>query len=240
MEVKGGLSGGSVSSALNLIEAFPAKELVDSYKPFALSPSRPAKRIAQPQVVYDDRFGGWLGPWPMGATNAAVVCRTYGLLGGRWGDKFSYKEYMYWGSWLYARAAQFGLVVLAPLLMIPPVRWLARKFAPSSGDGPDEDTMKNGKFTMKIIAKAEGGETGSITISSNTDAAYLLTGTISNSVSDLAMMVVESGLTLATEIEKTEIGNLLKERSLLLTPSLMGETLRDRLEKGGLHFSLDI
>jgi hypothetical protein len=58
------------------------------------------------------------------------------------------------------------------------------------------------------------------------------------------MMVVESGLTLAHDLEKTEIGKLffnkVQNQTVLLTPSLMGESLRERLEKGGLHFSLDV
>ena len=240
MEIKGGISGGSVSSALNLIEMFPAKELLDTYKTFALSPISPSRGIAQPSVVYDDRLGGWLGPWPMSYTNAAIVCRTYGLFGGRWGDKFSYREYMNWGSWLYARGAQIGLGMMGPLLMIPPLRWLARKFAPNSGEGPDEEALKNGKFTMKIVADTETGKTGSITISSNCDAAYLLTGKIPSDFSNLAMMVVESGLTLAQDVENTEIWALSKGKTLVLTPALMGETLRERLEKGGLHFSLNV
>jgi len=177
MEVKGELSGGSVSTALNLIEIFSAKELLAAYKAFALSPTgRPQNGVPQPPVVYDERLGGWLGPWLMSETNAAVVCRTYGLLGGIWGDKFSYREYLTWGSWLYSRGAQIGLGSMSALLMFPPIRWLARKFAPGSGEGPDEEAMKNGKFTMKIVADTDTGGTGSITIFSNCDAAYLLTG----------------------------------------------------------------
>ena len=66
---------------------------------------------------------------------------------------------------------------MGALLMLPPVRWLARKFAPNSGEGPDEEAMKNGKFTMKIVADTDSGETGSITMSANCDVGYLLTGT---------------------------------------------------------------
>jgi len=58
------------------------------------------------------------------------------------------------------------------------------------------------------------------------------------------MMVVESGLTLAYDVEKTEIWKLFfskgQKQTVLLTPSLMGELLRERLEKGGLQFSLDV
>ena len=60
----------------------------------------------------------------------------------------------------------------------------------------------------------------------------------------VAMMVVESGLILANDIENTEMWksffNEGQKQTVLLTPSLMGESLRESLEKGGLHFSLDV
>ena len=241
IELKSGFSGGSSLTFLNLFETFSARELVEAYKPFALSPiGRPPKGIAQPTIVYDKLLGGWLGPWLMGATNSAIVGRTYGLSGGKWGDKFSYREYLTWGGWLYCRAAQIGMTCLGVLLMLSPFRWLATKLAPNSGEGPDEETMKNGKFLMKIVADTENGHTGSITISADSDPGYFLTGIRSFDFADLAMMVVESGLTLAYDVEKTEISKYLKNQTVLLTPSLMGETLKERLEKGGLHFNLDV
>jgi hypothetical protein len=60
----------------------------------------------------------------------------------------------------------------------------------------------------------------------------------------VAMMVIESALTLVYDLEKTEVwkrffGN--GEKQIVLgTPALLGEAFRDRLDKGGLHFTLDV
>jgi len=60
----------------------------------------------------------------------------------------------------------------------------------------------------------------------------------------VAMMLVESGLVLAKEVEKTEAWRLYfsngESQSAVLTPGLLGEILERRLENGGLHFALDV
>lgn len=61
---------------------------------------------------------------------------------------------------------------------------------------------------------------------------------------NVAMMLVESGLVLANEVENTEAWKLFfsngENRSVVLTPGLLGEVLERRLENGGLHFTLDL
>ena len=180
-ELKGGISGGSIATSLCLIETFPIKDLIAVHKPFGLSPKKPANYSRQNPILYDERLGGWIGPWLMGATNAAVVCRTYGLLDGRWGDKFSYNEYYNYRGWFTAHAMRVALRVGGACLTLPPFRWLLKKVLPSPGEGPTEDALNTGAFTMKIIAETDEADpkTGTVTISSTQDAAYLLTGNTS-------------------------------------------------------------
>ena len=174
-----GASGGTIASALNTIGATSIKEFRAVLKPFSISPITPTHFTPQKSVLYDDKLGGWIGPWLMSKINAAVVCRTYGLLGGRWGDKFSYKEYLTRSNWIKCYIAMAVLEIASAILAIPPVRWLVSKFVLKPGDGPSDETMKNGKITMKIIAETEGENgIGSITVSAEGDPAYLMTGMI--------------------------------------------------------------
>ena len=58
------------------------------------------------------------------------------------------------------------------------------------------------------------------------------------------MMVVESGLTLVKDVENTEVwkrffGNG-ENQSVVVTPALLGNKLKERLERGGYHFALDV
>ena len=183
MDIKGGISAGSITTTLNTLETFPVKYLIESYRPFGLSPIRPSGRsVKQKSVLFDQRLGGWIGPWFMSTTNAAVVFRTYGLLGGKWGTKFFYKEYLNYGSWIKSQMVRLMLRICLLALTLPLFRWVVRKFAPGSGQGPTEEAMNNGKFTMKIIAETdeETPREGSVILSTNQDAAYLLTGIASS------------------------------------------------------------
>ena len=121
----------------------------------------------------------------MSNVNAATVCRTYGLLQGKWGDRFSYKEYLAYGSWWKTKAVSMAMKLSGVLLAIPPVRWILKRILRGSGEGPSVKTMENGRLVMKIIAETDGNppRTGSITIAADADPAYLLTG-ISHSVGE--------------------------------------------------------
>ena len=58
------------------------------------------------------------------------------------------------------------------------------------------------------------------------------------------MMLVESGLTLAQDVMNTELWNIFfangEKQSVVVTPSLLGETLMEKLERGGLNFTVDV
>jgi hypothetical protein len=162
---------------LNLFDTFSLKYLAESFKPFSLSPiGRPTHFTRQPKIIYE-RSGGWLGPWLMGSTNAQIVGRTYGLLNGSWGDKFSYKEYRRYESWFRSYAWAFGLAILGPVFMIPPFRWLMRFFN-RPGEGPTDEMLDNSYFRIKIsaVTDEEIPREGSIIVHGDKDPAYLLTG----------------------------------------------------------------
>jgi hypothetical protein len=58
------------------------------------------------------------------------------------------------------------------------------------------------------------------------------------------MMLVETGLTLANEVEKTKLWEMFfahgEKQSVVVTPSLLGETHKERLERGGLNITLNL
>jgi short subunit dehydrogenase-like uncharacterized protein len=179
-ELKGEISGGSFASMMNMMEMYSIKALAAAIKPFGLSSiGPPSNPTPQSSIMHDDRLGGWLGPWIMGPTNRAVVGRTYGLLGGEWGQKFSYREYRNYGSWFMCQVNALGLQLMGLCLGIPPLRWVASKLVPPPGSGPSDETMRNGKYSFKVIAETDEPEPklGSVTISTEQDVAYLLTST---------------------------------------------------------------
>jgi len=162
-----------------MVEIYPFKSIDSAMRPFGLSPiGPPANPTPQPTFVHDERLGGWIGPWLMSRANEAVVGRTYGLLNGTWGDKFVYREYKAYGSWLMCHVNALGLKLFGICLATPPLRWLLKRFGPAPGTGPTHETLQNGKYTLKILGETDEPEpkVGMITVSTERDIGYLLSG----------------------------------------------------------------
>jgi hypothetical protein len=51
-----------------------------------------------------------------------------------------------------------------------------------------------------------------------------------------AMMLVESGMVLAYELDKTPAAGF----SGVISAALLGDPLRERVERGGLHFEISV
>ena len=141
-----------------------------------------------------------------------------------------------------------GLKFFGMCLAIPPLRWLLKQFGPNPGTGPTEEILQNGKYALKILAETDEPEpkVGMITVSTERDIGYLLSGIcqiyprILTAVS-LGMMLVEAGLTMAHDVKKTKAWDLFfkngEKESVVLTPALLGDVLKDRINAGGVHFS---
>lgn len=99
--MKGGVSGGTIASAIATIEQIardPAqgKTMAD---PFALTPGFRGPRQANGSVAaYDPLAQCWTGPFVMAVINTKNVHRTNALLGHAWGADFTYDECMTCGD----------------------------------------------------------------------------------------------------------------------------------------------
>ena len=83
----------------------------------------------------------------MAGINTRVVRRTHSLLGYPWGGDFRYDEAVLTGDGpVVTRAALLagGTGLMMAASAFTPTRNLLR-MAPSPGEGPDEETIKNGR-----------------------------------------------------------------------------------------------
>jgi short subunit dehydrogenase-like uncharacterized protein len=165
--MRGGVNGGTLASALNLMETGRELLLAD---PFLLNPPgsvpRDAAAHADPVAPHHDAdFDAWLGPFVMGPVNTRVVRRTAALLAARgdaaYGARFSYQEYQHFGRGLLAAAAAAGVAVGMGMgqaaMRLNSGRALARAMAPPAGDGPSERTMDHGSFRCELVGKSAAG-----------------------------------------------------------------------------------
>ncbi|MDZ7802219.1 MAG: saccharopine dehydrogenase NADP-binding domain-containing protein [Trueperaceae bacterium] len=219
----GGLSGGTVASAFDLIaqaarDPETRRALMD---PDLLAPGAPASPDPLGPWWPQRHAGldGWTTPFVMAASNAKVVRRTRALLGEPWGDDVRYLERLRVPTW--ARAATVGLMsVAAPVLLAPAfVRRLAAGVLPEPGQGPSEAVRKRGYFRSTLVGHVDGvrepvvGHTRA-----DLDPGYGAT----------ARMLAEVGLGLAQR--EFDVGGG------VLTPAVVGgQRLVDRLGEVGIR-----
>jgi len=166
--MRGGLNGGTLASALNMMESGQDKLLAD---PFLLNPPgtvpRNAAEHADPVAPHRDAdFDAWVGPFIMGPVNTRVVRRTAALLKARgdaaYGAHFDYQEYLRFGRGPLAAVAAAGVGVGMGMawasLRFKTGRTLARAMAVPPGQGPSERTMDGGSFRCELVGKTASGK----------------------------------------------------------------------------------
>lgn len=178
---KGGASGGTIASGLNLVEEArrdPALRALLA-NPYALAPEGMRRGPKQPDVTVprrDAASGGWVAPFIMAATNTRVVHRSHALLGRPWGDDFEYDEAMLTGGGplgaLKAAAVAGGTAAFAGAAALGPTRSLLRKVLPDPGEGPSPEAQEAGFFDVRLFGRTGGGDEISTRVTGDRDPGY--------------------------------------------------------------------
>ncbi len=239
-ESKGGVSGGTVASMLNLAEQATRDPRVRRIagNPYALDPTRegrgPDKRD-QLGVRFDGDSQRWTGPFVMAAINTRIVRRSNALLGYGYGVDFRYSEAMSFGpgvkGLVQASAVSAGLAGFMVALAVPPMRMLlARTVLPSPGEGPSKKTRETGYFTSRLYGAVDARAGAAV------GAPVKLLGTVKGKgdpgYEATARMISESALSLLRDAG-------IRQQGGVLTPaSCMGMPLVERLRKAGMTFEV--
>ncbi len=235
VSLRGGTSGGTIASALTMMEAAgkdPAlrRLLAD---PYSLSPRREAEPDLGPQPDffgprYDDFVGQWVTPFFMASVNTRVVRRSNALLGHAWGRALRYEEV--WGmktgaaGFLRAGAVASGLGAFFGALAFSPTRALLTPLLPKPGEGPDEAARDSGRMRVRVYGESETGARAAVLVTGEGDPGYKLT----------AVMLGQSALCLAHDEPQ-----LPRVAGVLTPATAMGAVLRARLVASGMGFTVE-
>ena len=234
--IRGGLSGGTLASGMaEMAEARrdPVRRAVLG-DPYSLSPDRDAEpdlgEQPDPKTSwFDDDLGQWVGPFFMAGINTRVVRRSNALLAYHYGHEFRYRELMGLGTGPEAAAKGAALAggalglgaLMSNSLTGKAAEAVASAALPKPGEGPDEETRRNGHFTMQIHATTSSGARYVETVSAKGDPGYAAT----------CVMLGEAALCLAQDSDR------LPGVSGVLTPAAaFGGVLVDRLRAAGMTF----
>ncbi|HEU0030889.1 MAG TPA: saccharopine dehydrogenase NADP-binding domain-containing protein [Kofleriaceae bacterium] len=227
-ETSGGLSGGTVASAIETArEASDDREVRKILgNPYALDPDPTAPRPPAPDetsIGWDADLKMFTIPFVMAQVNTRVVRRGHALAGFPWGEHFVYREVMSTPGSARGLAMALGftagLGAIAFAMKRPRLRELLAKRAPQPGHGPSEQTRTHGHWKTRYFGQSNGDRLLYVA-GDHADPGYGST----------AKMLGESALCLARD-PLTSAGGV-------LTPSVaMGSFLLDRLRRAGLTFA---
>ncbi|KAH0828998.1 Saccharopine dehydrogenase-domain-containing protein [Lanmaoa asiatica] len=251
-----GISGGTFSSMLAHLEEVPKHKLDAARKDFALSPiqgvNSPQPRAFYSLPISNPPIQGAL--YLMAVVNLQVVQRSWGLFelatrnpelvlpvgtspqsGGKhedaaelsYGSQFKYEEFLALPSRLHSLFVVLFLVtVVQAMRLFPPVRWIARRLMPQSGDGPTDEQLEAGALSITNITTSlpdVHGRTATVrtTFRGKGEPGYLLS----------SIMIAECALCLALEADRLPA---FAKRGGVLTPmTAFGDVLIERLKVSG-------
>lgn len=222
VNARGGFSGGTVSSLLNVVKNVSRPEVRSVLgNPYALNPEGERRGPDGPDsmaIRYDKNVDAWTAPFLMGPINTRVVRRSNALLDYAYGENFRYKEVTRTGEgprgFAMAAGMSAGLVAFMAGVSIKPIRnILETRFLPAPGEGPSQEEIENGSFVAELVGK-QGEREVRVTVRGRRDPGYGAT----------AGMLAESALCLSLDGDK-----LTSPGGILTTASAMGDALLARL-----------
>ncbi len=228
---KGGFSGGTVASLVNVVEEAEQDKRIYGLMadPYSLNPAEmregPDQRDLR-SVVFDEDFQRWKAPFVMSFINTRVVRRGHALRGRPYGEDFRYEEFMLSGTGLSGRLTGYAMALpMALMRQIKPgtlARKLFDRITPDPGQGPDKEARESGFWIFDLIGLLPDGEKLYARVKGQGDPGYKST----------SQMLAESAICLAKDELPAQYG--------VTTPATaMGDALLQRLQdNAGLSFRL--
>ncbi|KAI1927957.1 hypothetical protein LOZ58_005932 [Ophidiomyces ophidiicola] len=226
-DLKGaGISGGTAASVLASFDSLSLKEIRATNDPYCLSASKPDKMPSTP--IMRRLFGahyvkdiGTVTTAIPAMIDTPIVHRSSSLMPDLYGPNFHFQEFTKARNTLLGVILHWCIGIVAVGLMLPPIRWLARRFVPEQGQGPSKEDTVSDHVEYRGVATAIS-ENKPIRVLGRLvyqGAAYPMTGML---VTEAAMVLLSS------ERAGTEL------TGGFLTPAVLGEEYTNRIEKCGV------
>jgi short subunit dehydrogenase-like uncharacterized protein len=235
--IRGGISGGTIDTMRHQLDVVKDDRSLRKVaaSPYSLSPDRAREpelgrqedMVSIPGPHVHPSLRGTLAPFVMASYNTRVVRRSNALRDWAYGRRFRYREVVSVGgsplSPVLATGMKVGLGALAAGLSLPPTRFLLDRLLPKPGDGPDEKTRRQGRFTVDIFTTTTTGARYTARVKAKGDPGYAAT----------AVMLGEAALALALDR-----ADLPPSGGGVLTPATgIGDALVKRLRGAGIEVS---
>ena len=221
ISIKGGVSGGTIYSFLNIIEQSRKNKSIRKTlnNPHGLSPNEDLFETEEKdlnRIVFDSTCKKWIGPFVMASINTRIVRRSNYLMDFKYGRVFIYNEALIVGKSIFSKF--FGYFRLIPVYLIGKIKnilfkSLVKFLLPKPGQGPTGNSRKSGYFKFRFYV-----------FDNKLKAIVSVNGVGCPGYGSTSKMLAESAICLA--IDK------LPNKSGILTPSTgLGAPLLSRLRR---------
>jgi short subunit dehydrogenase-like uncharacterized protein len=229
---RGGVSGGTLATGLDIAEAEDPRALSDVLllnPREQQSPQERARSADLTSVRYDEDREVWLSPSIMAPINTRVVRRSNALLaqyGQAYGPRFTYEEALEHRSRWAAHSMTLAFGAMTKAMGQPLGRRILRRLGPAPGQGPSEKKMDDGFVRVRLVAESEGGRKLQARLKMSGDPGHRVT----------VAFLTEAALALASDREALPGG---PQRGGVLTPATgLGMPLLERMQRVGLELEV--
>jgi short subunit dehydrogenase-like uncharacterized protein len=235
--MSGGISGGTIASALLLAEEMGKDPSLRKRvgNPYVLDPDyegRGPDKNDQFSVKWDEDAQAWTGPFVMAAINTRVVRRSNALQGYAYGKDFRYSEVMGFKKGLKGALTASGITAGLGAFFLTaassPGRSLLKKMLPATGEGPSKEAREKGHFHVQLIGHGNDEQGHPVRTIGH------VRGASDPGYGETAKMLGETVLALADR-DAPQGGGVMTPAS---TPGL-GVTLISRLRNAGMTFEVE-
>jgi short subunit dehydrogenase-like uncharacterized protein len=231
MKAKGGISGGTIASMMNLVEMAVKDKSVRALlaNPYSLNPDSSfdgPDKGDQMRARFSKVLNKWTAPFVMAGVNTRIVRRSNALMGFSYGSRFRYSEVMVTDKGAKGYASAMAISAGIKTMMVTSITKVGRRFLglflPAQGEGPKVDPKDPGFYHIQFNGETESGEPFVTKLLGDGDPGYGST----------SKMLAESGVCLALDSLSCKGG--------FWTPAsaLGGAYLKRLQDKGGLTFEV--
>lgn len=238
--VRGGFSGGSISSGCAQLDTYSPWRIAAASAPLAISPVQPPRAVdlILPRL---NSFGvqkaeglGVLTVTTDAGNEESIIGRSWGLrevgsategLPG-YGPNFRFSSRIRLPNAAVASIVRMALLLVAFLLSFSPVRKLFKKLVPA-GSGPSAAERAKNHFTYRALGVADADDAFNKRVTVDLSYAgdpYVFTGV---AMTEAALVLLDNG-------------PLVPGRGGILTPSMLGDDYTKRLQRPGADVKINI
>lgn len=171
---------------------------------------------------------GTLTKSPTDFCDQTIVHRSSTLMPEFYGPRFYFRQFLHVRNSFVGILVNYAFMIGTALLILAPVRWVAKQFIYSPGSGPSIESGRGDRCEYRAVATPDQQNTSKRVLGKlkYEGTMYCFTGVL---MAQAAMVILEN----EEKVKKVS-------RCGIVTPAVLGQEYLDRLEKVGCNVETEV